>query len=257
MSNMNFYFKVSGDKLSLTNLKKSGVTGNVNSYKCIFELSEDWDGFYTCAVFAGLHETFTKVLLNNECIFPAELLDKGGIVRVGLFGTKTDEEQVQRLATSFVDVKIVQGCEAKGNIPEEPTAEEWEILISKSLPTIGENGNWYFWDIGRGEYIDSGCTSRAKDITQKTITASTEITIEPNVVYDLGAISDSFTVTLAEPSDTTVVNEYMFEFTTVATNLKMNFTSDVGWIEKPKLLIGKRYQCSIMNNIGIIAGVDI
>ena len=83
-------------------------------------------------------------------------------------------------------------------------------------------------------------------------TAST-VSIEPNVLNLWGEMA-ALTITLATPTDSTVVNEYMIQFSSpssAATTLSL--PSTVTWVAAPSINAGVTYQISIINNLGIIA----
>lgn len=82
----------------------------------------------------------------------------------------------------------------------------------------------------------------------------TTIEIQPNTMYIFGEAA-SLTITLAEPSDTEHLNEYMFEFTSGATATALTVPDTVKWVSELNIEANKIYQVSIVNNIGIIMGV--
>jgi hypothetical protein len=78
--------------------------------------------------------------------------------------------------------------------------------------------------------------------------------IESNKFYKFGEVS-SLNITLAAITDTSVLNEFMFEFISGTTATTLTLPNAVKWLEKPSIESNKTYQCSIVNNIGILAGV--
>ena len=84
-------------------------------------------------------------------------------------------------------------------------------------------------------------------------TSSTQ-EIQPNKFYKFGEVS-SLNITLAAITDTTQLNEFMFEFISGATATTLTLPSTVKWLETPTIEANKTYQCSIVNNIGILVGV--
>ena len=82
---------------------------------------------------------------------------------------------------------------------------------------------------------------------------NTNVTLEPNKLYIFPEMT-SLTVTLAEPSDTNVENEYHFFFTSgaTATTLTLNdVLSDAYSIEA-----NMKYEVSILEGIAYIKGVS-
>lgn len=85
-------------------------------------------------------------------------------------------------------------------------------------------------------------------------TNDTTITIEPNKFYVWGAVS-SLNIALGTPLDSSVYNEYLFQFTSGSTATTLSLPSSVKWQTEPKVEANKTYQISIVDNIGLIVGV--
>lgn len=84
-------------------------------------------------------------------------------------------------------------------------------------------------------------------------TSSTQ-EIQSNKFYKFGEVS-SLNITLAAITDTSVLNEYMFEFTSGSTATTLTLPNTIRWLETPSIEANKTYQCSIVNDIGILVGV--
>lgn len=85
-------------------------------------------------------------------------------------------------------------------------------------------------------------------------TSSTTLSIAPNVLHKWGTVS-TLTITLTAPTDTSVYNEYMIQFSCGSTPTTLSVPSSVKWVVEPKIEANKTYQISIVDNIGIIVGV--
>ena len=92
---------------------------------------------------------------------------------------------------------------------------------------------------------------------QVEIIESTETTLElqPNKFYKFGEVTE-LNLTLAEITDNTQLNEFMFEFVSGETATTVTLPDTIKWAETPDVVSNKIYQCSIVNNIGLIVGVD-
>ena len=90
------------------------------------------------------------------------------------------------------------------------------------------------------------------EIVESTLTTQE---IEPNKFYKFGEVS-SLNITLAAITDTSVLNEFMFEFISGATATTLTLPNTVKWIETPTIEANKIYQCSIVDNIGVSLGVS-
>ena len=85
-------------------------------------------------------------------------------------------------------------------------------------------------------------------------TSSTQ-KIQPNKFYKFGEVS-SLNITLAAITDTSVLNEYMFEFTSGSTATTLTLPNTIKWLETPTIESNKIYQCSIVDNVGVLLGVS-
>lgn len=83
-------------------------------------------------------------------------------------------------------------------------------------------------------------------------TSDTTFALTPNVLHVWGEVT-ALTLTLATPTDATIVNEYMFQFTSGTTATTLSLPSSVTWVAAPSINAGATYQVSIVNNLGVIA----
>ena len=83
---------------------------------------------------------------------------------------------------------------------------------------------------------------------------ATSLAITPNVLHRWGEVA-SLDITLAEPTDTTIVNEYMVEFVSGETATTLTMPATIKWAIEPSIEATKTYQISIVNNIAVIVGV--
>lgn len=92
---------------------------------------------------------------------------------------------------------------------------------------------------------------------QVDIIESTETTVElqPNKFYKFGEVTE-LNLSLAEITDNTQLNEFMFEFVSGETATTLTLPDTTKWVDTPNVEANKIYQCSIVNNIGLIVGVD-
>lgn len=98
-------------------------------------------------------------------------------------------------------------------------------------------------------YIDSNC-----NIPTETTTASSK-SLTANKYCKWTNTPTSITITLATPSNTSIVNNYMFEFTASSSGCTLSVPSTIKWINGtvPSIEAGKTYQISIINNLATIA----
>lgn len=93
------------------------------------------------------------------------------------------------------------------------------------------------------------------DEVETKIVSRTEsvATIQPNVLNVWGEVA-SLDIALAEPTDNTIVNEYMVQFASGATATTLTLPSGIKWLSKPSIEANTTYQISIVNNLAVIGG---
>jgi len=97
---------------------------------------------------------------------------------------------------------------------------------------------------------DAGYTTETSVINHGT--SDTTFALTPNLLHIWGEVT-ALTLTLATPTDSTIVNEYMFQFTSGTTATTLSLPSSVTWVAAPSINAGATYQVSIVNNLGVIA----
>lgn len=128
-----------------------------------------------------------------------------------------------------------QATASMSGTPENP-------LLNLGIPQ-GDKGD-------PGEDAESGSSATPR---QEMSSSDTMVTLEPNKLYVFPEMA-SLTVTLAEPSNTDIANEYHFFFTSgqTATTLTLNdVLSDAYSIEA-----NMKYEVSILERIAYIKGVS-
>lgn len=112
--------------------------------------------------------------------------------------------------------------------------------------------------LGTGETFASSVPLKAQYIEHRTpiedqVTATMEL--KPNKFYKFGQVAD-LNLTLGTPENEYIYNEYMFEFISGATSTTLTLPDTIKWLEQPSIETNKTYQCSILNNVGILLGVS-
>jgi hypothetical protein len=80
---------------------------------------------------------------------------------------------------------------------------------------------------------------------------ASSVSINPGVLNLWGTVS-ALTITLATPSDSSIMNEYLIQFTSGSTATTLTVPASVMWAEEPEIEANATYQVSIVNNLGII-----
>ena len=127
-----------------------------------------------------------------------------------------------------------------------------DLTNKPTIPVIPTNVSAFTNDVGYlTEHQD--ISGKANKISVVQTSAST-IEINPNTFYKFGEVA-SLNITLASITDNTIYNEYMFEFVSGLTATTLTLPSSIKWLETPTIDANKIYQCSIVDNIGILVGV--
>ncbi len=168
---MTFYFTLDGDSLLLSDYKTDAKTGNVNSYTCKFQPDDAWGGLNVFSCFKSGEKVYRVALSEeNTCTIPCELLAETGEISVGVYATNFDGEDFKRISSNWVSLTVTDGAyNENSTAPAIPTPDFWEELASKMTPKIGENGNWFLWDLESGKYHDTSVSAKVlAEPTDKT-----------------------------------------------------------------------------------------
>lgn len=116
----------------------------------------------------------------------------------------------------------------------------------------------YIKNLNTGKYVKlptvQGTNGKNYSVEIVESTSSTQ-EIQSNKFYKFGEVS-SLNITLAAITDTSVLNEYMFEFVSGTTATTLTLPNSVKWLKTPTIEANKIYQCSIVDNIGVLLGVS-
>ena len=148
---MQLEFKINEQFITHENPEKNVVANSVNYLTCKFAFSEDWDGIIKTAVFVSANGNIYNVILDEcgSCTVPYEVIEHPHFT-VSVFGG-------DRITANKVVVKVSKSGYMAGKTPSEPTPDVYtQILNSIKSPYVGENGNWYIWDVDKRDFVDSG-----------------------------------------------------------------------------------------------------
>lgn len=107
--------------------KPTIASGDKNTVKLDLLFCDCWKDYTITAVFNILGEEtyYEKLLVNNSCIVPAEVLTKAGNIQIGLKGVKADGSEFTSERLSY---KIIQG--AGNGVVEDPTPDIYHQLLT-------------------------------------------------------------------------------------------------------------------------------
>lgn len=137
--------------------------------------------------------------------------------------------------------------------------------IAENLQIISDSTNAIKQAIlNRGGNVEDGLINYANSImnipinyysTNKSLITFTDdsITLTPNIYYRKTNQSSNLTINLGPESDTTIMNEYIIEFTTALSGTTISLPSSIKWTngETPTFEKNSTYQISIVNNLGV------
>ena len=121
-------FSVRQNQILRTDVDRILTTGNVNSVVCHFSFDEGYGGLDVFAVFYR-NETLNRMvrLIDGNCIIPWEVLEEEGILYVGAYGTRTENNAVvKRITTNSVAVRVSRDLSSVVLPDAAPTPDEWE-----------------------------------------------------------------------------------------------------------------------------------
>ena len=146
-------------------------------------------------------------------------------------------------ATPNIQIGTVQTLEPGQQATASVTGTAENPVLNLGIPK-GEKGN-------PGEDAESGSSATPRHEMQNT---DTVVTLEPNKLYVFPEMA-SLTVTLAEPDNSNVANEYHFFFGSGATACTLTLNdvlSDAYSIEA-----NMKYEVSVLENVAYIKGVSM
>lgn len=110
-------------------IDRTEIVGNSSKlYDVHFDFDSSWEGFNKIAVFQlGYNKPVTMALVNNECVIPWEVLpQKGGILKIGVYGTKGD---IEKPTIWCHEIQVKPGTPDDGIAGKEPTQEVFDQIM--------------------------------------------------------------------------------------------------------------------------------
>ena len=101
---------------------------------------------------------------------------------------------------------------------------------------------------GKHKWSDWKMSRSGTNIVNQT---DSVVCIMPNEFNVWGEVRE-LEITLAEPADKSVVNEYMIQFTSGEVATTLILPSEIKWTSAPKIQANKVYQISIVNNLAVM-----
>lgn len=176
-------FEIHNDRLKSVKYPK-GVTGNVNTYVCHFDIACDIPNLLWFCIFKQGETVYRQIIENNTCKIPQEVLVNTEPLYIGCYGTNANDD-IKRVSTNLIYFEVKEGAYSESTMPDTPAPDVWETLVSKTIPIIGENGNWFVYDIAAGEYVDTGKPSGGSSLSESQLEHINKI---PEIEENIGDI---------------------------------------------------------------------
>ena len=190
------------DQLLAVTLNPKLASGQQNTVDIHVDFSDDWDGFAKSAVFFTSNDTNTiyeKVLTNGECVIPAEVMSKDGVLYIGVRGVNSQNNEVK--TTSLVKYKISEGSPSGAGTEVEPTPNVYQQLLT----AYGKTDNSINKEISdRKSAISTEKAERQKAIATEKAERQAEIAVERNRITNLVTLPEGSTTGDAELIDARV-----------------------------------------------------
>lgn len=136
-----------------------------------------------------------------------------------------------------------------------------EELVQANKTSVVQNTGTSTEAVMSQNIVTSELTSIRNNYQKNIVTvSSTESSkaIEPNKYYKWGTIT-SLSITLSTANlNSSLLNEYMFEFTSGSTATTLTLPNSIKWLNgaTPKIEANKVYQISIVNNLAIVCSFN-
>lgn len=131
------------------------ASGGINDTLIHFSFSEDWNGFIKTAAFYNIYKKIEfKIILNNECFIPSNIINKEGSIWIGVFGYKNEITKTTNLARYDIKSGAI-------SIPEDPQESIYEELLTKinelnfTSANVNSNGHLIL-TLQNGTIMDAG-----------------------------------------------------------------------------------------------------
>lgn len=172
------------------------------------------------------------------------------------------QTQVAEILAEIEEININAYSKPSGGIPKSDLASAVQTSLDKADSALQSYTEQYTGTVTgvkiNGETKDP--SSGVVDIGTVSVpipvvlVSTISQSIEPNKYYKWNSARSSLTITLATPEDTSILNNYMFEFPTSTSGCTLSVPSDIKWAhgEVPVFEPSMTYQISIINNLAVV-----
>lgn len=157
---------VEGQTIKFGGRKPKIAAGSIEFVHFHFVFSHDWDDCQITAQFTQNDETYDKLLENNECTLPNEIVE--GACALSCFGYIPGGEIRATAAPLYFNV-YQTGFIGEGEDPIPPTPDLYAQLLAKvdgalenSVPIIRDK-MWWVWSSIENDYVNTGVRAEGKE----------------------------------------------------------------------------------------------
>lgn len=167
-----FTCSITKSRLVTKKIEQLTQNGN-NQYELLFEFDSTWQkmNIKQCQ-FNNKIIVLNVNIIDNKCLIPSEILNDSNNFSIGIIGVSDDVTYTTNTVILSAKEAPITGAILLG------TPTEWEqyilqmerilqetTTISEHMPIIGDNRNWWIWDVNQNAYVDSSFVSAIKGDT--------------------------------------------------------------------------------------------
>ena len=172
------------------------------------------------------------------------------VPEVDLSGYATEAYVDQEIAN--LDIPILNNTKIKEEVVNSTDGVYYFTTDTKQIYRNGESYGGSITAEDVETLPEEGILVQAVIFVQNyVLDSNSSFTIKPNYKYIFGERS-ALTISLEPVTDSTIVNHYMFEFTSGSTATTLSLPASIKWTTEPSIKPNKIYQISIENNLGVI-----
>ena len=160
------------------------ICGN-KDFKVVFDFDDDWEGYERKTARFSYEGKYEDVVFEgNECFIPYIIGTRH--LDIGVF--------VDDASSTPVRIRAKESIVCGEGLPEDPTDDVYtQLLNSMKEPYIGDNGNWFVWDMEAKDFVDSGVRAEVDEEALEGIENKLDKHIEDSTIYNTASGSTGIT----------------------------------------------------------------
>ena len=156
------------------------------------------------------------------------------------FVAKADTTAVTGVGVDSTPTASSTNLVTSGGVASALSGKQATLVSGTNIKTINSTSL-----LGSGDIAVSANTPKATTIPAGGLL--------PNVYYALGDLTGNVTISLAAPTDNTILNHYFLSFSTVVSSPTITWQGITSWVNgsAPELNGGKHYEVSVIDGGGV------